>query len=108
MRRAAFSNHELKALQNIKSLLGIDQEAKLPQRMAKALLEKFYSIPHDKRGDVLQIEQHLQLVNLCLRAVDRAETQKTIKADWWLRDIVSELQGTVKSFAASVEATAKA
>lgn len=107
MRRAAFGNHELKALQNIKTLLGIDQEAKLPQRIAKALLEKFYSIPHEKRGDVLQIDQHLELVELCLRAVDRAETQKTIKENWWLRDIVRELDETVRSFAASVEASAR-
>ncbi len=96
------------ALGDIQVLLGIDHEAKLPPGVEVALTETFYSLPYAKRGDVLRVGDVLQLIDLALSAVDRAETQKTISGNWWLRDLVKSLESRIKVFAAGVEATARA
>ena len=86
------------SLPGILTLLGLTG-AELTAEECLSLLAVFHSVPYDCRGDEATLIAHLELGNMLLHAVSRAETFAAIKAAPALQAAVRDLQLVVNRLA---------
>ncbi|EKD97970.1 MAG: hypothetical protein ACD_23C00648G0002 [uncultured bacterium] len=84
------------ALPAILNILGL-ANAKLKQTELKSLCNIYNSVPYDHRTDSQILASNLELAQLGIRALSRAETMKTISESPALQKMVQELLSTVQT-----------
>lgn len=72
---------------------------KLPRKAELALHARFRSLPYQKRFDPEEVGEHLQVIELAVDALGRAETQQTIRGNSDLILQASELVQKLKQLA---------
>lgn len=95
-RRPTLTPVQHAALQAPLDLLGLSN-AKLTQTELKSLCNIYNSVPYDHRTDVHILASNLELAQLGIRALSRAETMQTISGSPALQKMVQGLLSTVQA-----------